>query len=258
MSDTDVNQTILNALQKQWPKGEGDPWNKYWVIGTKSVEKFDTSKVALRLVKIDYPGLGDKVVHSPVVLQEAQVRNPSPATIKETFAYNHSFTDSYEWSVTAGLKLTASAKFEAGLPIVGQGEVSTSAEISVGAGLKSTHSESVSYSGSVEVQIPPQTSVAIKAVLMQGKVDAVPFKATLQAYGPVGGYFAYGYSTSGPSHFEWNWADLDTGVGWTDPGFKKVPPLKDDSVRTFVLEGLFSADCGFNVNVVAEPLAKAT
>ena len=253
MTEVDVNDTLLRALETQWKK-DGDTWS----VNARPVTKFDTSKVALRLISIDYPGLADKVVHQPVLLNESTVKNPTPASVSQTINYSKSVSDSYEWSVTAGLKLSASAKFTAGLPLVGEGEVTTAAELSLGGGYKNTHSETVSFSGGVQVQIPAQTSVNIKTILAQGTVDAVPFHMVLQAYGKVGAYTAFGGGSGGLSNFEWQWSDLDTGIGWTNPNFKSFPALKDPSVRMFVVDGLFSATCGFNVNVVVEPLASLT
>jgi Clostridium epsilon toxin ETX/Bacillus mosquitocidal toxin MTX2 len=251
MSDIDVNQVLLQALENQYTKGSDGVWS----VNARPVTKFDTSKVALRLISLEYPGLADKVIHQPVMLDETQVKNPTPATITRTINYSKTVTDSYEWNITAGLKVTASAKFTAGLPIVGQGEVTTSAELSVSGGYKNTHTESVTFNGSVQAQIPAQTSVDIKTVLAQGSADAVPFHLVLQAYGQVGANTAFGGGSDGLSNFSWQWSDLDSGLGWTNPNFKSFPALKDPSTRIFKVDGLFSATCGFNVNVVVEPLA---
>ncbi len=253
MTEVDVNAVLLSALENQYTKSGTEP--PMWSVNARPVSKFDTSKVKVRLLSLDYPGLSDKIVHHPVVLQESQIRNPTGASVKQTVTYSRNYTDSYEWNISAGLKLGAAAKFTAGLPIVGEGEVSTSVELSFAAGFKNGHSESVTFTGSVEIQIPAQTSVAVKTILAQGKVDSVPFRATLQAYGTVGAYTAYSSGTDGYGDFSWQWSDLDTGLGWTNPNFKSFPAFKDNAIRTFVVDGLFSAECGFNVNVVAEPLA---
>jgi hypothetical protein len=89
-------------------------------------------------------------------------------------------------------------------------------------------------------------------------VDAIPFTVVLQAYGKVGAYTSFGDGRDGPSNFIWQWSDLDTGIGWTNPNFKNFPALKDQGVRMFTVNGLFTASCGFNVNVVVEPLAALT
>jgi hypothetical protein len=254
MSDVDVNETLLRTLQTQWPKFE-DHGSQYWNVAARTVSKFDTtSRVKLRLLGLDYPGLADKVIHSPVVLKEASFKNPTGASITETVNYGRRYTDSYEWSITAGIKIGAAAKFTAGLPLVGEGEVSTSVELSFSGGFKNTKSEEVSFTGSVQIQVPAQTSVKAKAILALSKVDAIPFRATLQAYGQVGAYTAYSAGQAGPGDFSWQWSDLDTGEGWTNPGFKNVRALKDDSVRKFVVDGVFSADLGYNVDVVVVPL----
>jgi hypothetical protein len=250
MPEVDVNETLRQALEAQYKK-TGDAWS----VNARPVTKFDTSQVDLRLISIDYPGLGQKLVQQPVLLEETNVKNPTGASVTRTINYSRAVTDSFEWSITAGLKLTASAKFKAGLPIVGEGEVTTSAELSLAGGYKNTHSETVTLSGSVAVQIPAKTDVNIKTMLAQGSVDAVPFSVVLQAYGKVGAYTAFGGGTGGLSNFTWQWSDLDTGIEWTDPNFKSHPALKDQKVRMFTSEGLFSATCGLSVNVVIEPLA---
>ncbi len=250
MPEINVNDKLLIALQSQYPK-DADSWR----VNARPVTQFDTSKVALRLVSIDYPGLADRLVQQPVLLEQTNVKNPTPASVTRTINYSRAVTDTFEWSITAGLKLTASAKFKAGLPIIGEGEVTTSAELSIGGGVKSTHAETVTLSGSVAVQIPAQTDVNIKTILAQGRVDAVPFRVVLQAYGSVGAYTAFGGGVGGLNNFHWQWSDLDTGIGWTDPNFKSYPAFKDTSVLKFTVDGLFTATCGMSVNVVIEPLA---
>jgi len=250
MSDIDVNEFLLHALEQQYQK-TGDVWS----VNSRSVSKFDTSKVELRLISLDYPGLADKIVHQPVLLEESFVKNPTPASVSRTISYSKSVTDSYEWNISAGVKVGASAKFKSGLPIVGEGEVTASVELSFGAGYKNSHSETVAFNGSVQVNIPAQTSVNIKTLLANGTVDDIPFTAVLQAYGQVGAYTAHSGGAGGLGDFSWQWSDLDTGIGWTNPGFKNFPAFKDPKVRMFTVHGTFSATCGFNVNVVVEPLA---
>ncbi|AXH95626.1 ETX/MTX2 family pore-forming toxin [Ornithinimicrobium avium] len=255
MSDIDVNQRLRSALESQYEKFT-DKGQTYWTVVNHTCRGFDTSKVLLRLLAIDYPGLSENVISQPVVLSDNIIRNPSSATVTTNVEYNKSVTDTFGWNVSAGLKLAASAKFQAGVPIIGQAEATTSVEISLSGGVQSSHSEQTTYKSSVQVKVDPHSSVRVKAILTQGKVDALPFRATLQAYGLVGAERAYGGGTAGPSNWNWDWADLDSG-GWKDPNFKQHPPvLKDGSARKFVLDGLFSATCGLSTHVVTEDLAE--
>jgi hypothetical protein len=82
-------------------------------------------------------------VKKPVLIREETIRNTSDGTIKRSFDYSKQTTDTYEWNVTAGLKLTAGAKASVGLPLVGEGEISTSVELSLEAGARSEHTDTV-------------------------------------------------------------------------------------------------------------------
>ena len=245
MNEIDVNAHLLDALKKRWRLADGTP-----NIGGYLPEQFDTSKVQLRVVNINYVDLQKFLVKKPIVLREETIANSSGATITHTFSFSKQTTDSFQWNIKAGLKLQAGAKAKAGLPIVGEAEVSTSVTLSFEGGYVNTHSQTNNWNDSVQIQVPAHTSVQTQALLSTGDVSKVPFKACLHAVGLVGCLYQ---RDSRPA--VWHWADLDTGTGWVDPNFQKLKKLPlDPADREFIVDGEFSGSVGFNVIITSSPV----
>lgn len=238
MADTDVNAALLATLKNKWPS-----------IGGLSYDQFDTSKVKLKLLTIEYPDLQSKLVKQPTVIGHVTIDNTSGATITRDFTYSHTSTDTYEWHVTGGVKVTAGASATVTLPLVGEGEANTSVELNVEGGSATTTEETETWESSESITVPPNASVDAQAVLSMGRVTGTPFKAHMYAYGQVGVHVQYGTNA-----WEWEWADLDTG-GWTGAANNPVKKLPlDPQDREFVIEGTFDGSVGLIVVVTAKPV----
>ncbi len=244
MREIDANNALQEALKKRWRLADGTP-----NVGGYYPVQFDTSKVQLRLLTIEYPDLQKRLVKKPEILREDTITNNSGATLTHTFDYSKEKTDAYEWHVTGGLKLTAGAKATVGLPLVGEGEVSTSVELSIEGGSTTTHSETVAWKDSGTIEVPPHTSVLAQAVLASADVANVPFTANMYAFGQVGCLIR-----TGTDQTTWEWADLDAG-GWYNPNFQRLSKLPlDPKDREFTIEGTFSGSVGFYVAITAGPV----
>jgi len=242
--ETDVNNALLDALKNRWRGADGSP-----NVGGYTPVQFDTSKVQLRLLTIDYPDLQKQLVKQPEILREETIKNDSGATLHHTFDYSKEMTDAYEWHIIGGLKLTAGAKATVGLPLVGEGEVSTSVELSIEGGSTTTHSETVAWKDSGTIEVPPHTNVLARALLSTGHVANVGFTANLYAFGQVGCLIQ-----TGSEQTTWEWADLDAG-GWYNPAFKRLSKLPlEPKDREFTIEGTFTGTVGFFVAITAGPL----
>lgn len=251
MNETDVNEHLLAALRKRWTDSSGR-----LEIGGLDVKEFDTSRVVLKVLKTDYGDIQKATVTTPIVVREEPINNLSDSTVKATFDYSKETTDEYQWHVTGGLKLIGGAKAKVGLPLIGEGEVSASVELSFEAGATKTHSERVMWKHSQEIDVPPHTSVLARAVLANVTFDDVPFKVQVRAFGRVGCLQLWGSPDS--NNWVWGWADLDAG-GWHDVGHRLVKKLPLDPVdREFTLEGVVSGAVGLHVSITVnnvKPLA---
>lgn len=243
MSEIDVQAKLLEALQARWQRKDGTP-----NLGGRHVLKWDTSQVKLKLVTIDYMDLQPHL--GTVVLRENTISNDSPATVTKGFDYSKEVTDTFAWHITGGLKVGGGAKATVGLPLVGEGEINTSVELSVEGGSVTTHSETVTWKDSTSVEVPPYTDIHVRATISTGTVSDVSFKGHVIAYGNVGAYVHYG-----TDDYTWMWGDLDTGHGWSgesNSSLKKLP--LDPADREFTLEGLFSGTVGYSANITTSPI----
>ncbi len=225
MDAIDVNAQLRAALAKRWvSKIDGHPPS----LDGSTIYDWDTSKVALHLIEIDYDDFAGHLTKTPpTVLSEAEFDNAADATITHQISYSKQITDTYEWDVRSGLKLTAGGKVTVGLPLIGEGELSTSAEVSFEGGYKSGHTETVTYAGEDTITVPPHTSLKAQELLSVGKLTGVPpFKPPSRPMVRSVSSWAGGSGVDGPTKI-WFWGDLDTGKGvdrpWPPPAEKAAP-----------------------------------
>jgi hypothetical protein len=191
------------------------------------------------------------LVKQPTVIGETTIDNDSGATIRRHFTYTHTSTDTYEWHVTGGVKVTAGASAKVTLPLVGEGEANTSVELNVEGGSNTSTEETETWDAGEEIEVPPQTTVDAKALLSIGQVTGTPFKAHMYAYGQVGVHVQYGTNA-----WTWEWADLDTGGWWGAANNPVTKPPLDPQDRQFVVERTFDGTVGLIVVVTARPLLR--
>ncbi len=244
MSEIDVNDQLKQALQKRWGNNLGG-WH---------VQSFDTSKVLMRILQIEYPGFNRAETKKPTVIAEQEYTNDGNTTITDEFTYSGDTTAESEWHVTGGLKLTAGAKGKAGVPLVAEGEASYSAEVDFEAGGGGKTSKTDGWSHTVTITVPPETRVKAEALVTVGTITNQPFKAHVQVYGQVGAVIV----TGGPNPIITStmWGDIETGKGWVNPNFGPLskPPL-DPKDLLFTAEGTYSGTSGLYVNVTTTPMA---
>jgi hypothetical protein len=90
-----------------------------------------------------------------------------PSLVASTTFSNgtESTTSSFKWSVTAGLKLGAKTSFKVGAPFIAEGKVEASIELSLAATVEQTTTETQSWSYSVNVPVPPHSTVVVDALV---------------------------------------------------------------------------------------------
>lgn len=109
---------------------------------------------------------------NPMVIAQSVFTNPTNAEITEQFSYSKTLTDTFMFKFTEGLKIGTSAKFKAGLPLVGEGEVAVSGEVSFGAEQQWTSTESKTWTASLSIKIPAQQRIRVTASLSLAKITA--------------------------------------------------------------------------------------
>jgi hypothetical protein len=240
--DIDVQGELTNRLKAYFTSTLRAKMR--WNPGTEIVS-VDTSGVTYKLVAIDYENLKQPIV-KPRALVSREFRNDSNATIHSTFQQSEQNTDSFSWSITAGLKLGASAKYKAGVPFIGQAEVTLSAELTVAAGKTNTVTHANTWSESVTLDIPAKNAIKASIMLNEAHVDT-PFTATFLAQGQVKCVL----NIPDQQFF----ATLDGGIDWpTRPDLNHLPVLADAKARQFQANGTFTGSAGLSTFVTTEEL----
>jgi hypothetical protein len=212
------------------------------------IASIDTSGVKFSLLSIAYDNLMNLPL-TPKSLVTKEFRNESNATIHSTFQQTEQSTDSFTWSLTQGLKLGASAKFQAGVPLIGNAEANLSTELSLGAGEQKTVTTSHTWTESEVFDIPAKQSIKASIVLDEARVNT-PFTATVLALGEVV------YHLNIPDLMNSFHASLEGGVQWpTRPDLNRLPVLVNADGRKFFAHGTFTGRVGISTHVATEQIA---
>ena len=131
-------------------------------------------------VKYDLSALTPATTN-PVSLQDQTVFNTSDSVLTTTMTFEHSYSTNRSWtnsgSVTTGVKTTISA----GVPlVVNVGvELTTEGTYSFTSGTSDTEQKTESWS--VSVQVGPNSSTKVEAVVTEATID-VPYSASLTKF----------------------------------------------------------------------------
>lgn len=103
----------------------------------------------------------------------------------ETFSWSKSLTNTFTWSITEAIKITSKLSFSVGIPVIAEGKIEESVEISVSATETTTITGTTTWSISEPVIVPPNTKVECLSVVNQNTAS-LDFSAT----GEIVGYVA--------------------------------------------------------------------
>jgi len=249
MVDTDVRAELLKRLKDyytkvQLPKLRDD---------TKLTKlEFNVDAVQFKFLSIDYENL-DTVQTTPSELRKHRIDNPTNAEITSKFTESVESRDEFTWSIKEGLKLGGEVTFKVSAPLIGEGGVKASAELS----LESTQEKKVSLTQSwtqeVEVKVPAKTSIEATTLLELASLNT-PFTITLLATGNVKVDIVTTTTRGGnTTSYEINgWFPLERG--WGSIGPPPVPFLPDVSSRQFKAKGNFKGVNGLYISVTTKPL----
>jgi len=240
--DIDVQAELIKRLKAHF---DSTLRSKLQFDARTQIAGVDISHVDYHLLSIDYDNLKSPVVSTKTLVTK-EFRNPTDAVIHSTFNETQQTTDSFTYSFTEGLKLGASMKFSAGVPLVGKAGVTLTAELTLTAGQQKTVSSTNSWSESNTFDIPARHAIKASIVLNEAQVST-PFTATVLASGPVSYTLNNGQGFTG---------SLEGGVNWpTRPDLNKLPLLTSSAERTFAARGQFTGKIGIATHVDTEDIA---
>jgi hypothetical protein len=120
-------------------------------------------EVKVELLEFTY-GTYD-IVKKPSLVASTTFSNGTDVQATQNISDTKSTTSSFKWSVTAGLKLGAKTSFKVGAPFIAEGKVEASIELSLAATVEQTTTETQSWSYSVNVPVPPHSTVVVDALV---------------------------------------------------------------------------------------------
>lgn len=221
---------MLDRLNAYWEKTEGSaPFcslpkdNKVWDLD--SIEPIITN---FNYAEVD-------MITSPVLAYDDTIVNDDPnVNVSTTVSYSKSLTEAFSFSFKEAIKIGGSVKVEAGLPLIGQSEVTISGEISFEASQTWTKTETRVWSGNTTVNIAAGHSAQIKVIIFNAKLSS-PFTADM-FLSPKTWMMFYPVRTDGSSGDTW----IPVGAIYT------LDELKQAAIS---LSGNFKGIEGVSVNV---------
>lgn len=155
---------ILWSYAAQWASKYITLESEKWWSGFKNlapiVTGVDYSRLEVVLTDFQYEE-DYKITPSKLVfrnsghwLNDTEVLQPN-----QRFSKTHTTTASFEWSLTEGLKLSTKTSFKAGLPILVDGKVELTTELSFSATEKKTESTTQTWTIDVPITLPAYSIV---------------------------------------------------------------------------------------------------
>ena len=182
-----------------------------------------------KIIDFAYPNPLPQATVKPKVLDSLTWSNRTPSTGDyEEFDVTKSYKSSFTWSVTEGIKLTASETAKVGVPEIAGGSETISFELNISSTQAQTTTETTSFGTKSHIQIPPNSTLTASLVISEGTL-VCPWTAKVQVtLGKCGQLTA-----DGGASFE----------------VSKHPGWEEGSVHTFPIKGTFSGVHGFDAHV---------
>ncbi len=185
----EVLSTMSNPDVSDWTlvKCSGNPCKNIYLAGVSGSDGsyidslsfyYYQDELIYRVVKdISYRNLVQSEV-SPINVASATVGNLTNETQVSSISFSESIGSDYSWSSTSGIAVGTQAEFEAGIPFVGSGKVTVSAEVSFEYTWGQTKSVSKTFSYNADIQVAPGASVVATATASTYEITG-DFTATL-------------------------------------------------------------------------------
>lgn len=113
----------------------------------------------------------------PDVIYNHPSTNSTSVAQTQTLSGSTAVNDTEGWSDTLGLKIGVKTSFEVGIPVIAEGKVEVSAEVSNAYTWNGSITTSNTWSWSANVVVPPQTTVLVNVAVAESTIT-VPYTIT--------------------------------------------------------------------------------
>lgn len=124
------------------------------------------------------------VTTRPVGLLHKTLQNGGSSPIESIMTINETLTDTFEWSITEGLKIGMRTMVEVSFPGITKGEAEITGEVSIGSTQKSTKTRTTGWADQVKITCPPHKELISTAVVETG-TSRVAFTIDIKLTGRV-------------------------------------------------------------------------
>jgi Clostridium epsilon toxin ETX/Bacillus mosquitocidal toxin MTX2 len=190
------------VVYKGTPENTGGVW---WGTG-----KYDEIVGCEEVTNIDYDLQNAKIIggNGTVELYRQTVANDSDSEQTSTVSGSQTVSETAGWSNALGVKAGIATSFKAGFPILAEGKVTVSAEISNTYSWNASTTKSKTWSFSTPVKVPPHQVMQVLVTVTMSTI-AVPFtmtgtvifKSGMKVPGRIGGVFTGSNSYDLNVHF---------------------------------------------------------
>jgi len=122
--------------------------------------------------------LDHAVMGAPQVVGESvqDITNTTTVQQQNTFTFEIDYSETQKWSATFGIKVGVQASINSGIPIISEGKIQISTEISFSYTWGTEHTTTRKYTSAIPVNVPPNSHVIARAAASTAQVS-VPYSA---------------------------------------------------------------------------------
>ena len=192
----------------------------------------------VKIVDFSYPNPVPPAKITPKSLDSLSWKNNTPSTGDyEEFDSTKTYTSTFSWSVTAGIKASASETVKVSIPKIGDASETASIDLNISTTVTQQTTRTDTFSAKTHINIPPYTKLTASLLISEGSLD-VPWTANVQVV--LGNCGVLRAPANGGTGYI-----LDKWPGW-EPG----------KVKKFEVRGTFKGMQGYGeyVNTDSTPI----
>ncbi|MFP1762023.1 ETX/MTX2 family pore-forming toxin [Lonsdalea quercina] len=172
-----------------------------------------------------------------ILAADQKLTNNTSVQQSETFTWSKSLTNTFTWAITEAIKVTSKLSFSIGIPVIAEGKIEESVEISVSATETTTTTGTTTWGLAQPVIVPPNSSVECISIVNQNTAS-LDFSAT----GEIVGYVAV-------------WTKEQINGHWLT--FHRIDTVFEDIVNNN-LASIYGYDIDSGVGVIVTAKGKTT